>query len=475
MRVRHKTPAIFTISIVDMLCCALGCVILLWLLSAKQAEEAAANVEQTSARDNELLSKADLERGRLSARIKALLDDLEKAAGLRARLESEVGSLTEGRAILASRLADLESKLKASSARVASLEGDVRSATTRLDSERKRASGLSGDLLKGQAKIDSLRGELDRALRRQRAEETRAAALEKSIDENKRALAALNRSLEEALAARQALAKTLALRDKELAAASLYKDRLTASEERERFLAKQLKERSSAMALAKETLAKLEKEKLNLRVAAENRFAGITLTGRRVIFLVDMSGSMELVDEDTPAPEKWIEVRNTVARLMRSLPELEKYQIITFSSKAEFPLGGDKWLDYDRKSPDLALKTLRAIKPKGGTNMYAALEAAFGYRSDGLDTIYLLSDGLPNLGEGLTPAQARELKELDRGVILGRYVRTMLKTSWNKPKKTRPRVKINTIGFFYESPDLGAFLWALARENDGSFVGMSKP
>ena len=39
----------------------------------------------------------------------------------------------------------------------------------------------------------------------------------------------------------------------------------------------------------------------------------------------------------------------------------------------------------------------------------------------------------------------------------------------------RPRVRINTIGFFYESPDVGAFLWALARENEGSFVGMSKP
>ena len=37
------------------------------------------------------------------------------------------------------------------------------------------------------------------------------------------------------------------------------------------------------------------------------------------------------------------------------------------------------------------------------------------------------------------------------------------------------RVRINTIGFFFESPDVGAFLWALARENDGSFVGMSRP
>ena len=37
------------------------------------------------------------------------------------------------------------------------------------------------------------------------------------------------------------------------------------------------------------------------------------------------------------------------------------------------------------------------------------------------------------------------------------------------------RVRINAIGFFYESPELGSFLWTLARENDGSFVGMSRP
>jgi hypothetical protein len=36
-------------------------------------------------------------------------------------------------------------------------------------------------------------------------------------------------------------------------------------------------------------------------------------------------------------------------------------------------------------------------------------------------------------------------------------------------------VHINTIGFFYDSPSVGRFLWALARENDGGFVGMSRP
>ena len=31
MNVRHRIPSIFNLSMVDVLCCALGCVILLWL------------------------------------------------------------------------------------------------------------------------------------------------------------------------------------------------------------------------------------------------------------------------------------------------------------------------------------------------------------------------------------------------------------------------------------------------------------
>jgi hypothetical protein len=49
-----------------------------------------------------------------------------------------------------------------------------------------------------------------------------------------------------------------------------------------------------------------------------------------------------------------------------------------------------------------------------------------------------------------------------------------LKNVLNRPNADQVRVRINTIGFFFESPDVGAFLWALARAHDGSFVGMSK-
>ena len=67
------------------------------------------------------------------------------------------------------------------------------------------------------------------------------------------------------------------------------------------------------------------------------------------------------------------------------------------------------------------------------------------------------------------------MEETKKAEMLGAQVRKKLRTDWNRPALDKTRVRINTVGFFYESPDVGAFLWALARENDGSFVGMSKP
>jgi len=222
----------------------------------------------------------------------------------------------------------------------------------------------------------------------------------------------------------------------------------------------------------------LEDQVVRARLAADNRFAGISLTGRRVVFLVDMSGSMELVDENTTAPDKWSGVRETLAKIMRSLPDLEKFQVILFSDRITYLVGNDgNWLDFEpRSSVDQVTRNLAAIKPRGNTDMHIAFEAAFRFRQQGLDTIYVFSDGLPNIGAGLAPETARTLKESDRSEILSKYIRQKLKTEWNRAYSGgQSKVRINAVGFFYESPDVGAFLWALARENAGSFVGMSKP
>jgi len=39
MRVRHRIPTVFSLYMVDVFCCALGCVILLWMLNLRAAED----------------------------------------------------------------------------------------------------------------------------------------------------------------------------------------------------------------------------------------------------------------------------------------------------------------------------------------------------------------------------------------------------------------------------------------------------
>ena len=322
-------------------------------------------------------------------------------------------------------------------------------------------------------------------------------AARKDADQRKADLGDMGTKLSGLQTAKAKLESDLEGRDKELTALRPLKDKYAADEEQllslrkdliasrkelaqrggdlddvgKRFVALQLAKSKleSDLADARHNADALQAEKAKWQTEAaraDNRFAGITLTGRRVVFLVDMSGSMVYLDDNTPAPQKWVEVHKTVARIMRSLPELEKYQIVAFSDKPHFPLGSDgKWLDYDPKaSPDLVLQTLGDVKPDGGTNMYSAMETTFRYRRDGLDTVYLLSDGLPNLGDGVKPEEVEKLTELERGARLSAVIRKALKDDWNRDLNGKPRVHINTVGFFYESPDVGAFCGAGPRE-----------
>lgn len=494
MATRHRIPTIFNLSMVDVLCCALGCVILLWLLNLREARQRAdaagetsalldstrSNLDQ-SAREADQL-RAELARAAREAadarretqanaeQLRLARDDLNTARRKVADLDGELDSLQAKADDLQERLAkktrgskELEKELAAARRRVTDLEVLVRDkemvarASARVADElAERLRDLDAQVKRIRDKaevIPGLREEARAAQDKAAAAEARLAAIEKQVNDRARDLAGASKVMKELEESHRKQAQELAARTKELAGAT---------------------KRIETLEAEKKTLAV---QAGRAKAATEDRFAGITLTGRRVVFLVDMSGSMELVDENTPAPQKWSGVRESVAKIMHSLPDLEKFQIILFSNRIMFLLGQEnRWLDFDAQtSIGKGTKALALVKPNGSTDMYAAFEAAFRFRPLGLDTIYLLSDGLPNAGAGLTTEQAQNLKEVEKGEILGKYVRKTLKTDWNRPTLSQPRVRINAVGFFYESPDVGAFLWALARENDGSFVGMSKP
>lgn len=472
MRIRHKVPAIFSLSMVDMLCCALGCVILVWLLNAKQAEDDAGEQRREIEESQRLLSESRQEHERATARTRAVSDERDLAKKDISELQSRLKKLEDALVALNAQLASEQGKVKDARSRITLLEADVALGISRLDDEKKKLASkdetlklTQGELAKREQALKSAVADLIAERARLKGERERLEKLEQALALTEKEKLKLDALLKDGKLEKEKLDSSLASKEKLLMTVT----------QREQDLLKTMRERKEEFDAISARVARLERDKRELQVAVEARFAGIELAGERVVFLVDSSGSMEMIDDKTDAPYKWAEVRRTVGKLMDSLPKLKKFQLITFGPEIKYPLGNDgKWVDNEKASSLEVMKALQAMKPRGGTNMYLAFEAAFGFRKDGLDTIYLLSDGLPNQGEGLTAAD-RSLKGIDLGVVLGKHVRTTIKRKWNVRREDQPGVKIHTIGFFYESPDLGSFLWALSRENDGSFVGMSRP
>src|SRR6266576_3160589 len=65
MRVHHRIPTIFNLSMVDVLCCALGCVILLWLLNLRDARERSLAVDATNGKLHSIQTALDDASGQL--------------------------------------------------------------------------------------------------------------------------------------------------------------------------------------------------------------------------------------------------------------------------------------------------------------------------------------------------------------------------------------------------------------------------
>ena len=567
MQKKHRMPNLFNIYMIDVLCCALGCIIFLWLANMREAKMIEEKLqEQTALLEDEktkALSERDLARsnvallgqkvmdlqGQLKAdqlviakkdstikenqqqklvyiaeiagqkkdielRTQSMADTAEKlaqwvkladladarakglekelnilkasATGLQKSLVMEIDLKKQLELKLQSKSAELVDKSKQLELTIADVvmqKKMINELALSMREKEKKSSELDSDLKNKITEVADLRvykaKSIDLQLKLGKSEKQMQAellALEKARTEIK--LLDKDKSAQVS-----ALKAEVDKKNKELIDLrpwqTKYSDLQVKLDKSERLLQSEkmsLEKNQREIKSLEENTNALKAKVSQLRSEVDNRFAGIELAGEKVLFLIDASGSMEMLDEKTDAPNKWNEVKSTVVKILQSLPQLTKFQVIAFSDKTIFPLGAEgEWFDYSAESIALVKAGLDKVKPLGGTNMSMAFEAAFRMRSKGLDTIYLFSDGLPNLGDGLPPGVSKEIKDLEKSEYLSKYVRSTMKTRWNPDKVEFPKVKINTVGFFYESPDVGAFLWALARENNGNFVGMSKP
>ncbi len=158
-------------------------------------------------------------------------------------------------------------------------------------------------------------------------------------------------------------------------------------------------------------LAKREQDEIARRSKEVSKatFFGIRIKSHRVIFIIDISGSM-----NTPTRGQYVgksgDARIVVAKreLTKCIDALEQnslFNVIDFSS------GVEKWLaegiaDAKGANREAAKLYVDKLGANGGTNLYGAVREAFNDKD--VDTIFILSDGEPTDGEVTDPGAIRE-------------------------------------------------------------------
>ena len=213
--------------------------------------------------------------------------------------------------------------------------------------------------------------------------------------------------------------------------------------------------------------------------ATENKtstgdFFGIPVRGSRVLFIVDASGSMswpkrlELRGTSSGAREMQ-KIEAAKSELLRAVEGLTvdcSFNLVWFGN------GAKKWQkDMVRANPKMKkrfVKVVEDLRADGGTNLWEALSEGLLFKSleygdrygTSYDELFILSDGLPSVGEITDPREiVRLLAESNRWSRL--TINTIYISSGTEQEKEHAR----QVGMSGEE-----FMRKVAEMNGGKFV-----
>ncbi len=148
-------------------------------------------------------------------------------------------------------------------------------------------------------------------------------------------------------------------------------------------------------------VARLDKERTERRMEHMTRgaFFDLPMYSRRVIFVVDGSGSMSIALSRNKKKRPGARSREDAAtdqliQTLKVLPDATLLNLVFFGTKVATWKEGLTRLTSD--SRDEAIEFIQSPGVAGFTALYDALEIAFA--TEGVDTIYLLTDGSPHGG-----------------------------------------------------------------------------
>ena len=151
-------------------------------------------------------------------------------------------------------------------------------------------------------------------------------------------------------------------------------------------------------------------------------FYGIETWSKHIAYVLDVSGSMNEPAEYANGERRKIDVaKEELLKSLTSLPDDATFNIVFYSS--DYRLWKKKMVIAKPKNKKAARAWVEKVTANGATNIYDPLAKAFemagrgtfdkGYEIE-LDTIFFLSDGQPNQGRIVAPADIlREIEKIN--------------------------------------------------------------
>ena len=204
---------------------------------------------------------------------------------------------------------------------------------------------------------------------------------------------------------------------------------------------------------------------------------------RRVVFLVDCSGSMNRKvvptsgDEQLEDPSRWEYVKSTIETWMAVLPMDEAAIIFFGDSASTFPLNeGFAELASERENLIEAIK-VRPTPKRESTNTLLAIQKAFSFEQ--VDTIILFTDGEPTLSPTPSGVQILQSDLLEENrEIYEEKKKSRAKEYWSQihnfiASKENPKaipINVVALGDYFDN-SYGPNLIRLSESTGGTFMG----
>jgi hypothetical protein len=152
-------------------------------------------------------------------------------------------------------------------------------------------------------------------------------------------------------------------------------------------------------------------------------FCGIPVEGTRVVFVLDLSGSMKWpMDEEDKDGKKKKSFRidfakRELTRVMDVISPNAQFNLVTFNGNPKCKVWMKDLVPANERHRESFKKFVDGLDADGGTNLWSGLEEALKLKSlvlgnryaTNIDELFILSDGAPSVGDVQDPIEILKL------------------------------------------------------------------